>query len=371
MKVLHFYKTYLPTTIGGVENVINQIARGTQEFGIQMEVLSLSKNKDLSTLEIDGHLAHRAKLDFEIASTGFSFSAFSRFSELAKKADVIHYHFPWPFMDLIHFITRFKKPTVVTYHSDIIQQKYLLKLYRPLQNWFLNSVDKIVATSPNYLETSEVLKKFPQKIQVIPIGLDNVIYSGLNRERYAYWNNKFGNKFFLFIGIFRYYKGLHVLLEAARNLPYPIVLAGEGPIEDTLKAQVSKLNLKNVHFVGRVSNEDKTALLNLCYGFVFPSHLRSEAFGVSLLEAAMFGKPMISCEIGTGTSFINIDGKTGLVTPPNDAIKFQNAMKWLWEHPEEGLEMGQNAKKRYDSHFTSAQMSEAYANLYKELGRTL
>ena len=69
------------------------------------------------------------------------------------------------------------------------------------------------------------------------------------------------------------------------------------------------------------------ALLALSYAILFPSHLRSEAFGISLLEGAMFGKPLISSEIGTGTTYINIDGKTGVVVPPSDQMLY--ARQWI------------------------------------------
>jgi glycosyltransferase involved in cell wall biosynthesis len=72
----------------------------------------------------------------------------------------------------------------------------------------------------------------------------------------------------------------------------------------------------------------------------FPSHLRSEAFGISLLEGAMYGKPMISSEIGTGTTYINIDQQTGLVVPPSDPQALREAMRTLWDDPQLAQEMG-------------------------------
>lgn len=367
MRVLHFFKTSFPDTMGGVEQVINQIARGSSKHGVQAEVLSLTSDRIARTVEIDGYLAHRARLDLQIASTGFSVSAFLRFSQLAKKADVIHFHFPWPFMDVVHFATRVKKPTVVTYHSDIIRQKHLLKLYRPLKNKFLGSVNRIVATSPNYLATSDVLRKHSDKVSVIPIGLDRATYPQPTTERLQYWRERLAPKFFLFVGLIRYYKGLHILIEAAQGTDFPIFIVGAGPIEQELKAQVAKLGLLNIHFLGHLTDEDKVALLILCYGVVFPSHLRSEAFGVSLLEGAMYGKPMISSEIGTGTTFINIGDETGLVVPPSDPVALRQAMRYLWEHPAEAAEMGKRAEERYWKHFTAEKMVKSYVELYREL----
>ena len=102
-----------------------------------------------------GHVVHRARLDLQLASTGFP-ERVQEFRELAAEADVVNYHFPWPFMDLVHFLTGMNKPSVVTYHSDIIRQRVLLKLYRPLMGAFLHSVDRIAVASPNYFSTSDV-----------------------------------------------------------------------------------------------------------------------------------------------------------------------------------------------------------------------
>lgn len=367
LRVLHFFKTYFPDSYGGIEQVINQIARGSAKLGIETDVLSLSKDGSTRPLVVDGHHAHRAKQSFYIASTGISVSVFKRFAELACNADVIHYHFPWPLMDLVHFATRVNKPCIVTYQSDIVRQKYLLKLYKPLMYRFLGSVDRIVATSPNYLESSDVLNHFRDKVEIIPIGLDKATYPVPTTDRQDKWRQRFGDRFFLFVGVLRYYKGLHILIEAARWALHPIVIVGAGPVEGELKKRVQQLGLSNIHFVGRVDDEDKVALLQICLAVVFPSHLRSEAFGVSLLEGAMYGKPMISSEIGTGTTFINIDKETGIVVAPSDPIELSQAMTWLWEHPDEAAEMGRRAEQRYWNFFTADKMVEQYARLYHQL----
>ncbi|MDH5369813.1 MAG: glycosyltransferase family 4 protein, partial [Gammaproteobacteria bacterium] len=362
-----FYKTYLPDTIGGIEQVINQLARGTKELGVTTAVLALSPTKVDRTVEVDGHLVHRCKSNFEIASTPFSISAFLRFRQLAKEADIIHYHFPYPFTDILHLVTRINKPSLVSYHSDIIKQKHLIKLYRPLKRYFLNSVDHIVAASPNYLKTSRVLSELNHKTSVIPYGLDKNCYPTSTVETLNNWRERFGSRFFLFVGVLRYYKGLHILVEAARKSDYPIVIVGAGPIERELKLQVEKLGVSNIHFVGHQSDEDKVALLEICYAVVFPSHLRSEAFGISLLEGAMYGKPLISSEIGTGTSYINIDKETGVVVPPSNPDALHLAMDYLWNNPQEAAAMGKRAEERYWQLFTAKQMSESYVALYKKL----
>lgn len=367
VKILHLYKTYFPDSYGGIEQVIYQLARGSVERGHNVDVLSLSKDAHAGAIKLEGHNAHRAHLDFEAASTGFSFTVFRKFAELARAADIIHYHFPWPFLDVVHFVTRTSKPTVLTYHSDIVRQKQLLKLYRPLMMRLLGSVDRIVATSPNYLATSQVLNRFQAKTRVIPIGLDRSSYGLPSEEALQRWRVRVGDGFFLFVGMLRYYKGLHILLDAVAGTGLPVVIVGSGPMEQELRARAEELKLSNVFFLGKLSDEDKVALLTLCFAVVFPSHLRSEAFGISLLEGAMFGKPMISSEIGTGTTFINIHGETGLVVAPADANAFRQAMRYLVEHPLDAKRMGENASRRYRQLFTADKMVSQYLELYGEL----
>jgi glycosyltransferase involved in cell wall biosynthesis len=367
LKILHFYKTYYPDSFGGVEQVIFQLASGSARLGIESTVLSLTPNKVERVIEVNGHKAFRCRSNFKIASTVFSLSSLWQFNELAKKVDIVHYHFPWPFMDLAHFVVNHNKPSVVTYHSDIVKQKILLKLYRPLKTKFLNSMDSIVATSPNYRVTSDILQRHQDKVEVIPIGLDKNLYPIINNVRVQYWKEILGKKFFLFVGVLRYYKGLNILLDALALGDLPTVIVGAGPIEYELRIKAESLGLKNVTFLGQVSEEDKVVILDLSYAVVFPSHLRSEAFGISLLEGAMFTKPMISSEIGTGTSFININGLTGIVVPPSSPKELSNAMHFLWDNPEIASRMGNEAAKRYLDLFTADKMCKKYAALYQRL----
>lgn len=368
MRVLHFCKTYYPDSWGGIEQVIRQICIGTGRLGVANEVLTLTRSNGPAIMEIEGHTVHRVPLGFEIASNAFSFPAISKLAQLARAADVIHYHFPWPFMDLAHFMARVNKPSVVTYHSDIVRQKTLLRVYTPLKRRFLRDVDAIVATSPNYFASSEVLGRYRDKVSVIPLGLDRATYVEARPEILEKWRARTnGQRFFLFVGVLRYYKGLHILLDAVAKTDYPVVIVGAGPIEQELKAHAERLGLHHVQFVGAVDEEDKVALLQLCYAMAFPSHLRSEAFGISLLEGAMYGKPMISSEIGTGTTYINIDNETGLVVPPSDPAAFEQAMRTLWDNPQLAADMGRRAEARYWELFTAEKMAENYAALYRKL----
>lgn len=366
MKVLHVFKTYFPDTFGGIEQCIYQLCKGGEAYGIESQVLCVSTRQNGSRL-FDGHQVHYSKSNFALLSTPVSFSVVLKLRELASQVDIVHYHFPWPFMDVAHFLVKHGKPIVVSYHSDIVKQRWTLELYRPLMNKFLSSASIIVASSPNYIKSSPVLQKHKDIVSVIPIGLDKGSFPIPPPEKISYWEKSLPSRFFLFVGVLRYYKGLHTLLEAASICRYPIIVAGSGPEEDSLKQKANELGLTNIKFVGRISDEDKVALLTLCTATVFPSHLRSEAFGISLVESAMYAKPMICCEIGTGTTYINVDKLTGFVVPPEDANGLAGAMRRIWEDPDNCYVMGQAAYIRYKELFTSDNMAKNYARLYRDL----
>lgn len=367
MKILHVYKTFLNDSFGGVEQVITQIATGPDQQAFQHAVVSLTKHPESIVGRVHGVENFRFKETFNLASNAVSLGLLTSFGRLAEAYDLIHYHFPWPFADVLHMLWRIRKPTVLTYHSDIVRQKNMLLFYKPLMYKFLNQMTHIVATSPHYVATSDVLRRYPDKVSVIPIGLNKDQYHLKDETRVTHWRNQLGSRFFLFMGVMRYYKGLHILLEALKGTTYPVALVGDGPMFSELKAQAARLQLNNVHFLGQVCEEDKMALLQSASAIVFPSHLRSEAFGVSLLEGAMFGKPLISAEIGTGTSYINQDGKTGIVVPPHDPKALHSAMTWMWENPDAAAQMGAAAEKRYWELFTGLQMVSRYQALYQRL----
>lgn len=367
MKILHFYKTYYPDSFGGVQQVIYQLAEGTAKRGVKSEVLYLSQSEERYALPMGEHIIHSSRLNFELASTGFSWEVIFRFRQLAKQADIIHYHFPWPFMDVVHFLSGVKKPVVVSYHSDIIKQKYLLQFYKPLMHFFLRKADAIIAASPAYIEHSSVLRRYKNKTHVITYGLDESSYPIPNDNILQSWHRKLPKKFFLFVGALRYYKGLHFLLQAAKRTGFPVVIVGADGVEQELRQQAHDLGLNNVVFTGALPDTDKVALLQLCTAFVFPSYLTSEAFGISLLEAAMYGKPMISCEIGTGTTYINIDNVTGLVVPPADPDALAFAMERLWGSSALCENLGKVARMRFEEHFTSQKMANNYFDLYNSI----
>ena len=367
MRVLHVYRTYFPDTQGGLEETIRQICINTAPLGVETRVLSLSTDPHPQIVERPETTVFRAKLTAEIASCGMSLEAIPMMRAQSAWADVIHYHFPWPFADVLHFSRGNQRPSLVTYHSDILRQRVLRVLYRPMMDRFLKSVDRIACTSPNYFATSDVLASYEDKVEVVPIGIDEASYPTASEQQIANAKRTYGEQFFLFVGVLRYYKGLHILLDAMRDAPFKVVIVGSGPTENDLRAQAKRLSLSNVVFAGSVTDEEKVALFKLCRGVVFPSFLRTEAFGVTLLEGAMMGKPLISTEVGSGTSHVNKHEETGIVVTPGSATALRRAMNELYFNKGAAETMGRAARARFEEHFTGELMGARYHAAYNSL----
>ena len=367
MNVLHVYKSYYPDTVGGIEQVISQLSRALQPLGVTSRVFTLSPDAQPPVIGYPECEVHRCRSTLDIASSPFSLGALAAFREQVEWADVIHYQFPWPFADLLHLLWGHARPSVVSYQSDVVRQSWLRLAYAPLMQRFLRRVDCVVASSPPYTQTSPVLSGLRHPPVVIPNGIDEATCPAPSAEALARWRERVGEGFMLFTGVLRYYKGLDTLVDAAQGFAGRIVIAGDGPLADTLRQQIARRGLSNILCLGYVSDEDKMALLQLARAFVFPSNVRSEAYGMSLVEAAMAGKPMVSCEIGTGTSYINQHGVTGQVVPPDDPQALHEAMQRLLDHPDEARALGAQARQRFETHFTARRMADAYWALYREV----
>ncbi|MCB1855987.1 MAG: glycosyltransferase [Halieaceae bacterium] len=369
MKVLHVYRTYFPDSQGGLEEVIRQICLASGSHGVRSRVFTLSDEPFPHFLPRVEAEVIRVRKTFEIASCGFALTGMRRFAREVQWADIVHYHYPWPFSDLMYLMVGRQRPAILTYHSDIVRQQFLLSVYRPLMSRYLDAMDMIVATSPNYFATSEVLARYGDKVEVIPIGLNEPSYPPLdeqNKDR-ARVRERYGQDFFLFVGVLRYYKGLHILLDAIQGAEYKVVIVGSGPVEAELRRQAMRLGLDNVIFAGFVSDREKMALFSLCRAVVFPSYLRSEAFGVTLLEGAMSSRPLISAEVGSGTSHVNIHGETGLVVPPGNSVALRAAMDELYRDADKARRMGARARLRYEQLFTGSNMGARYADAYRRI----
>lgn len=283
-------------------------------------------------------------------------------------ADVVVVHVPNPTAELGWLLARPRGTLVVRYHSDVVRQAGAMRVYGPVQMQFLRRAAMILPTSAPYLATSPVLQAVRDRCRVVPLGIEPAAFATPDPARVAAVKARYGDRFVLFSGMHRYYKGLPWLVEAAAALKAPLVLAGEGPERAAAMRQAAALGVP-CHFPGALSDADLVAHLHACAVFAFPSVERSEAFGISIMEAHACGKPVVATRLGTGVEYINEDGKTGLNVPPQDPAALAAAINHLLEHPDAADAMGAYARARIARDFTAAQVARAEFALYEEAWR--
>ena len=369
--VLHVYRTYFPDPPGGLQEAIRQIALATGVQGVKNTIFTLSPQPEPRSILRPEARVVRCRSWAAPASCDLGGpAAFAEFSRLARAADVVHYLFPWPFADVLHAVARPRRPAVLTYVSDVVRQRWLGAAYAPPMWRTLRQMRVIVANSPAYARTSPVLAHpaIRDKVRVIPLGIEENSYPKDGDDAIL---SRLGigkdEPFFLFIGVLRYYKGAQFLVRAAKNLGARVVFAGSGPEGARLHALAAQTGADNVIFAGQVSDAEKVSLLKQCRALVLPSHLRSEAYGMVLVEAAMFGRPLISCEIGTGTSYVNAHQETGFVVAPESPEELTRAMQVLLVDEALAATMGKAARARYERLFSGPALGRAYAALFQEV----
>ncbi len=354
-RVLHIYKSYYPDTRGGVEEFIYQLAESELSKDWPADVLSFYPRGPWLQ-KVGSHNSYRIQPTINLSSTPISLPALFKLRSFVKNYDLLHYHFPYPWADFLHLMLRIKMKYIVTYHTDIVKQKVLKHAYQPLGKLFLNGASALITTSPDYYKSSEFLQSLQLEPKVIPLALKD--QAEVSYEKPAH------SDYYLFIGVPRYYKGLQYLIAALQDTEIKLVVIGQGGIDSELKEQ-AKGNA-NISFVGAVSDLEKYKYLKHSKGLILPSHLRTEAFGLALLEGAMFSLPLISCELGTGTSFVNKNLETGLVVPPADPAALKAAILHLEANPDLAKIFGASARLRYLKNFTPQGMVDSYRTIYQE-----
>ena len=275
LKALHVYRTYFPDPQGGTQEAIRQLCLATQTCGVSNTIYTLSPKPHPAEIHRpEGRVVRSLSWAAPASCDLGGIESFKRFRKLADHSDVVHYLFPWPYADLLHTLTASRTPAVLTYISDVVRQRWLSKAYRPLMWKTLRSMRAIVAISPTYLRTSPILSspEFRDKVRVIPLGIDEASYPAKGDDGvFGRIGLDSGEPYFLFIGVLRYYKGLHTLIEAARHVNARIVIAGSGPEGERIRALSSQLGTRNVLFAGQISDPEKVALLKGCRALVLPS----------------------------------------------------------------------------------------------------
>lgn len=363
MHILHVYKDYAPV-VGGIENHIGQLARGQVAAGHEVTVLVTAAGRRADDQVVDGVRLLRAGRLATFASTPLSLDLVGSLRRL--RPDLTHLHIPYPVGEAA-WLAVGRQPMVATYHSDVVRQRALGTLWAPGLRRVLAQAARVLATSPNYVESSPFLRAVRAKVTVLPLGIDIAPYAALDR---ATARAKYGERpTLVFVGRLRYYKGLGVLLAALARVPEAqLLVAGSGPLGESLRTEAVALGLADrIQWLGDVPESDKPTLLAAGDVFVLPAVARSEAFGLVLLEAMAAGLPLVTTELGTGTSWLNVHGETGLVVPPQDPSALAAALTQLLGDAGRRAAMGEAGRRRVAAEFTEARMVARVLAIYDEV----
>ena len=366
MKILHLGKL-CPLNEGGIELFSYDLLEYLNSKGIKADLLCFGDRS--FNEQHKGFNYFSCKTNVKLNSALLSYDFFKSFKKIVKNYDLIHIHTPNPLADILSLTSH--KRIIIHWHSDIVRQKILYNFYKPIQQKVLKKANKIICTSPQYLESSVQLKRFKKKAVIIPSGLD---IKRLNSDFFIDENlnrliEKIKNrKIILSIGRLVEYKGFEYLIESGKYIQENtvILIAGGGALYNKLINKVKSLNLeKKVYILGRV--EKIQSFIKLCDVFCLPSIDRNEAFGLVLVEALKFKKPLVTTDIkGSGMNYVNKEGITGLVVPPRNPKALAEAFNRILSDEVLYNNFSKNSGERFNE-FEISNIGNAIINLYKEV----
>ena len=374
MKILQISNYYFPF-IGGIEQVTRDCSdalKGEHE----VKVFCFNHEKGDKIDEVDGVEIIRAGCFAKVASQSLSFS----YGKLLKKTlrefapDVVIFHYPNPFA--AHFLLKRLKrlkncKLIVWWHLDITKQKILGKLFKGQNKRLLRRADKVVATSPKYIEGSRFLQSVREKCVVIPCCVnDSRMHPGagvLARAEELKKENE-GKTVCLAMGRHVPYKGIEYLVRASKLLDetFLVWIGGRGPLTEELKALAA--DDKKVTFLGRVENDELVSRILACDIFCFPSITKNEAFGIALAEAMAYAKPAVTFTIeGSGVNYVSLNGLTGIEVENRNVAAYAEAIKKLASDAQLRKTYGENAKRRVEELFTNEKFTQNVNDLLESL----
>jgi len=371
VRILQIYRDYFTKLPGGIERHVHDIAHGLSDMGT-MEVLASSRGPRTVTM-MDGDVKVRLVREFGRPG-GIPLSpGFPRVVR-QRRYDVIHQHTPNPTGELATWLAPKGAARVVTYHADLHRAKRVYPIYQRVLDRFLTKCDRVLVSSRKLIESSPILSRLterhPSLVQVVPFGVDPVRFDPEPTEHSDALRRSWGDApVVLFVGRLRYYKGVNVLIEAMRDVDATLVVVGEGLMSGNVAATGRQaLGPRFVHVAG-VSDEVLPDFYRAADVFCLPSISAAETFGIAGLEAMASGLPVISTELGTATSEVNVDGHTGLVVPPRDTGALRAAIEKLLGDGELSATYGANAAARARSNYSKQAMLDAIRRVYTEVAR--
>ncbi len=249
--------------------------------------------------------------------------------------DVIHVH--WPFPNGLFGIAAkwlFGAKLILSFHAAEFTLLERIPFGAPLLKIILNYADAVVANSTF---TKNMIEKIaPVHVQIIPFS------SALSTNGAKTLIHSHKPMRVLFVGRLIERKGVSYLLEAIsllkkKGVPVRVDIAGDGPLFGKLVRQSQRLNISGqVHMHGEVSPKKLTTLYQQTEVFILPAIVDqwgdTEGFGVVLVEAMSFGKPIIASHVG-GIPTVVKHEKNGLLVPEKDPVRLGEAIERLMEDP--------------------------------------
>jgi len=369
LRILELGKFYPPER-GGMETLLQIWAEGFRDQGAQVTCIVANRTPKTVVERQPGLEIHR------LASHGqcFSASLCPSYPGATRRfpADIIHAHFPNPLADLAVLRAPRNVPVVVHWHSDIVRQRALLKLYQPIQDAMLRRADRVVVATPQHLEYSDWLGPYAHKVVVIPFGLDLARFRptpAILARAAELRAGSVAQTVFLNIGRLVGYKGQRFAIEALPSVPAALLwLVGTGPLEAELRGLASRLGVsERVRFWGDVADADLPALLHACDVFLFPSITPNEAFGLVLVEAMACGKPLVACKLKSGVPYVCRAGDNGVLVSPMDSLELGRTMAELSRSPELRSLLGARGVERAKAEFSKQAMIQRHWELFEVL----
>lgn len=257
----------------------------------------------------------------------------------------------------------------MTYHTDIVRQKFALALYRPYLEQFLDGAARIMASSPQIIEYSDFLSRRAHKCIQVNFGLpvEHIAYNEAAKKRSVELRASLRNRpIVLFVGRFVYYKGVEVLVDSMPLVDAEYVAIGSGPLKAVMEQRARELGVfDRLHIIDYAADEELIAWYHAADVFALPSVLPSEAFGLVQIEAHAAGTPAVSTLLESGVPYANLDGVTGFsveVGSPHALAAGLN--KILLDVPLK-KKLGQQAQRRALGEFTIEAMVEKVSEVYR------
>ncbi len=270
-------------------------------------------------------------------------------------------------------------PWIVHWHADVVPSRLDSRLrlayraYRPLEQTLLSQARRIIATSPPYCRVSPALKPWLEKTEVVPLGLNPDRLSLPDPETILWAERAWGEGGclrLLCLGRLTYYKGHGVLLEALAQVKgVRLLCAGGGELAAGLAAQIRRLNLApQVVLLGEVSDPCRNALLATCEVLVLPSLERTEAFGLVLLEAMAYAKPVIATQVeGSGMGWVVEEGRTGWLVPPGNPAALARRIEFVQQYPNLRRQAGEMGRQQVWERFHILACARRLAGIYRAI----